>query len=354
MSIQKKPKVFISYSWDSEEHKNLIKKFSDDLKQTNIDSIIDSDIALTPNAGWTQWMKKEIEKADYVILVFTPIYFNRFENNVEPTEGKGVQWESKIIFSEIYNGKNISKYIPVVIDDNDFNTSIPNILDCSRFNLKTQFDEISINIKKHFTLSDNKVKVKRNDNKESYLINKGSYLEPKTVYIEELKIYVAVCPVTFEEYDFCFNDSATQCYAKNYEYKSKRNNLPVVNVSWDCANKYIEWLNDKTNKEYSLLSSEEWDYISKKDKLAEEYLSDYIWHKNNTKDKKIQHVAKKQSGNLGIFDLYGNIHEWCSDKRIRGNSFKYSLNDIFKMIDRVHLPKHTKDVLGFRIAIRSM
>ena len=186
-----------------------------------------------------------------------------------------------------------------------------------------------------------------------HIIYRDGYIEPRTVYVEELDIHVAVCPVTFEEYDLCFN-SNNQCYAKNYEYESERKNYPVVNVCWNCANKYIEWLNEKTNKNYCLLSSFEWDHISNKDKLGKEDFDNYIWHKKNTKNKKIQYVAKKKVGNLGIYDLYGNVHEWCSDRFIRGNSFKYTLKNIFKNIDRIHLPNHTKDVLSFRIAIRSV
>jgi hypothetical protein len=189
-----------------------------------------------------------------------------------------------------------------------------------------------------------------NENKP-YIFYRDGYIEPRTVEIKELSLHVAVCSVTFEEYDLCFN-SINKCYAKDYEYKSERKNYPVVNVSWNCANEYIKWLNIKTNKEYSLLSSDEWDYIAQKDKLGEDDFDNYIWHKGNTKNKKIQFVAKKQAGNLGIYDLYGNIHEWCSDRYIRGNAFKYSLNDIFNKIDRIHLPNHTKDVLGFRIALR--
>ncbi len=139
---QSLPKVFISYSWENDTHKELIKNFSDNLKLKDINSIIDADIPLTPEGGWIRWMKKQIIEADYVILIFTQTYFNCFTGNVEPTEGHGVQWESRIVFSEIYSGVNIAKYIPVVINDADLQDCIPNELDCSRFNLNTQFNDL--------------------------------------------------------------------------------------------------------------------------------------------------------------------------------------------------------------------
>lgn len=140
------PKVFISYSWDDENHKTLIKNFSKKLKANNINSVIDADIPLTPKAGWIQWMKQQINESDYVILVFTQIYFDRFTKNVEPTEGLGVQWESTVIFGDIYSGKSIAKYIPVVLNDEDMNKYIPNEFACSRFNLNTGFNKLCTSI----------------------------------------------------------------------------------------------------------------------------------------------------------------------------------------------------------------
>jgi len=54
---------------------------------------------------------------------------------------------------------------------------------------------------------------------QSHIIYRDGYIEPRTVYIEELDIYVAVCPVTFEEYDCCFNDDIEILNMKLYIYK---------------------------------------------------------------------------------------------------------------------------------------
>ncbi|NOZ91431.1 MAG: SUMF1/EgtB/PvdO family nonheme iron enzyme [Epsilonproteobacteria bacterium] len=180
-------------------------------------------------------------------------------------------------------------------------------------------------------------------------INEDSKIVLKTVSVEiEDKILdVSIYPVTFKEYDLYYYNKKDECYAKNYSYEFKRENYPVINISLDCVNKYIEWLNKKSNKIYRLPTSKEWDFIAQKNKIIDKNLNDYIWHRGNTKT--IQPVGTKKAGKLGIYDMYGNIHEWCLDRQIRGNSFKYTLEDIYEKRDRVYSPKYSKDILGFRI-----
>lgn len=204
---QSPPKVFISYSWDNEEHKELIKNFSNKLKSKNINSIIDADIPLTPDEGWIQWMKQQINEADYVILVFTQTYFERFTKNIEPTEGLGVQWESRIVFGDIYNGGVIAKYIPVVVNNNDLKTCIPKELDCSRFNLKTQVDELCHSINNDWK-SKNIVGKIRETNYfiieyfHIYGISKEKLINICTKYLE--KIYVDIL-IKYETLDDIIN-----------------------------------------------------------------------------------------------------------------------------------------------------
>ena len=362
-------KVFISYSWDSEEHKERVQKLADKLIGHGFKVLLDiyEHSKDTANTDWLLWMDKKIDNVSYIFVICTEGYKNCFDDNSDCKGEGGVKAEARIIRQKINDGI----VFPLIFEEFDRSNIPVSLNNFTRFELinedyllkdetlgytklyrklTNQHKDKSPKIGEIQILSDT-IQTVPNKNK-SYISYRDGYIEPKTVKIEELGIHVAICPVTFEEYDLCFNNT-NSCYAKDYEYKFERKKYPVVNVSWKCVDKYIKWLNIKTNKNYDLLSSEEWDYISKHDRLKEEELDNYIWHKDNTINKKIQEVCRKKYGNLGLYDLYGNVHEWCSDKRIRGNSFKYSLDEIFKNIDRVHLPNHTKDVLGFRIVIRS-
>jgi len=107
------------------------------------------------------------------------------------------------------------------------------------------------------------VKEKKVKNKLSHIIHRDGYIEPRTVYIEELDIHVAVCPVTFEEYELF-------CKEKNIEVPHDsfwgRGQRPVINISWNDANDYCRWLTNKNtdNKIYRLPKSNEWELIAQK------------------------------------------------------------------------------------------
>jgi len=226
---------------------------------------------------------------------------------------------------------------------------------CSIISISRDIDEL----KGGYGISLEKLKLlnykKDNTIKEVINLNNGKSftLEFVKVKLEDDKtIYVGKYPVTFEEYDL-FCEETNKEKPKSYSFKFPRENYPVVNLSWDDGISYCDWLTNKSNDfKYTLPSSKIWEKIAKLNKFETSKLDDYIWHKKNTKT--INRVGMKKAGLLGIHDMYGNIHEWCSNKKIRGNSFKHNLEEIFNNIDRIHGLNHTKDVLGFRIIKRSI
>jgi hypothetical protein len=112
---------------------------------------------------------------------------------------------------------------------------------------------------------------------------------------------------------------------------------------------YCKWLSEKNNREYRLASSDEWDYIAGKNKPPKDNLDSHIWHKKNTKS--IQPVATKKPGKLGIYDMYGNVNEWCLDRKIRGGSINNLVDDVFTK-DNDLVPSSSKNnKLGFRVVI---
>jgi len=117
------PKVFISYSWDSDEHKGKMLKLADKLKGDGVNSVIDqyNQHANTPNEDWQLWMEKQIEESKYVICICTEKYFKRFQQTEEKNIGKGVKWESVITRKLIsHEDSQNKKFISVVLNNDEF------------------------------------------------------------------------------------------------------------------------------------------------------------------------------------------------------------------------------------------
>ena len=96
-------RVFISYSWDSEEHKENVRRLADMLNdESDIACMIDQ---YEPDPGHLpNWMAKQIEWATKVLLVFSPAYYSRFMGEALPGVGQGVKWEGAIIQQRLYEG----------------------------------------------------------------------------------------------------------------------------------------------------------------------------------------------------------------------------------------------------------
>ena len=107
------PRVFISYSHDSPEHKDRILALSNRLRQEGVDCGIDQ-YEQSPEEGWPLWCERQVERAAFVLVVCTETYLRRFRGEEAPRKGLGGTWEGHIITQELYNaqGKN-TKFIPV-------------------------------------------------------------------------------------------------------------------------------------------------------------------------------------------------------------------------------------------------
>jgi nucleoside phosphorylase len=115
------PKVFISYSHDSQEHKDRVLELADRLREDGIDCTIDQ-YEESPAEGWQRWMLNQVEEATFVLVDCTEQYDRRFRGRETVGKGKGATWEGGVIIQELYDdqGQN-AKFIPVILAPEDAN-----------------------------------------------------------------------------------------------------------------------------------------------------------------------------------------------------------------------------------------
>ncbi|SDX38190.1 SUMF1/EgtB/PvdO family nonheme iron enzyme [Thiocapsa roseopersicina] len=142
-------------------------------------------------------------------------------------------------------------------------------------------------------------------------------------------------PVTFAEYDrFC---EATK-REKPKDHGWGRAERPVINVSWEDASAYCDWLSQETGERYRLATEAEWEYACRAGTETpwssgdtEEQLGGYAWYVENS-GRQTQPVGRKRPNAWHLYDMHGNVWEWCRDW-FTGGYYKQLVRELERRAD---------------------
>ena len=130
--------------------------------------------------------------------------------------------------------------------------------------------------------------------------------------------------VTFAQWDACMADGGCKTLDEGHRPDDEvwgRGYRPVINVSWDDAQLFIDWLNSKTDGGYRLPTEAEWEYAARAGSEA-----DYSWGNDigvnqancdgcgsQWDDKQTAPVGSFPANAWGLHDMHGNVSEWVQD-----------------------------------------
>ena len=164
---------------------------------------------------------------------------------------------------------------------------------------------------------------------------------------------------------------------KKHSYLYAMRYTPMDCVSWDDCQKFIKKLNKLTGKKFRLPTEAEWEFAARGAKLSKGYIysgSDILdsvaWHRGNS-GRMPHRVGTKQPNELGIYDMTGNVNEWCQDgmdyggknrslnsgafKVYRGGYYDYDNNNYIVRLKTHHGQANFHEQglpgLGFRLAL---
>ena len=149
------------------------------------------------------------------------------------------------------------------------------------------------------------------------------------------------------------------------EHKGDR--MPVEMVSWDDCQTFISRLNELTGMGFRLPTDDEWEFAARGGNMTHDFrcsgsdvADDVAWYGVNSLDRPHK-VGQKLPNELGLYDMSGNVKEWCdsqygnrSTKIVRGGCCFSIVHDILVSNSDEYLPATRLNYLGLRLAMSAV
>ena len=147
----------------------------------------------------------------------------------------------------------------------------------------------------------------------------GATSEMKKPYTDEKPVHQVTLTNDYYMGKYEVTQALWQAVMGSNPSKFKSRNLPVEQVSWDDCQEFINKLNSITGRRFRLPTEAEWEYAARGGKKSKGYqysgsskMSEVAWYTANS-GSKTHPVGKKQANELGLYDMTGNVLEWCQD-----------------------------------------
>ena len=223
------------------------------------------------------------------------------------TEVTHALWKAVMDYKEtIINDNVVSELSDSVIDDTyiDSTDNDSNLLDMDRF-----LQELSNHMQKYYdSLLDEEIIIED----ELGIIDMSEKASVKKVVVSVIDEFGSV--IEEGEYEEEVFDEFDSRYWNGEDYDS----IPVQ-VSYDDCLEFIKKLNTITGLTFGLSTEAQWEYAARGGNKSRGYkysgsnnIGDVAWYNDNSSDKR-HNVKSKDPNELGIYDMSGNVWEWCCD-----------------------------------------
>lgn len=180
--------------------------------------------------------------------------------------------------------------------------------------------------------------------------------------------YIGECEVTQSQWEKVMGTSIQQQAGKagKSHFKGIGPNYPMYYVSWEEAQAFCQELSRMTDRTYCLPAEAQWEYAARRGKRTEgtKYSGSWsidavAWYQDNSSSS-THPVKNKLANSLGLYDMSGNVWEWCSDRYrdsvslhvLRGGSWDFNASYCEVSSRGIACPDFRRgDSYGFRVVV---